>query len=419
MPNIAVEGRIFGFHLEPYYLPLVLPGAVRTPGSDATTVENAQDGTTVFTVTLDKVQRGEQFEGLDGLQAQLLPEDQLKQALVDAEQSKGFFEPASQAGEDAEAKSLLQQALRSQGLVTVADNDGEAALDDEMISTQQATVKDTANAPGFGIGLGGKARGALIPAGCADTRNVLEVADPGSTEPAARYAAAVAYEEERWDEGIYMDNYLDIDGELDHVLRFTPTIPASDTAEVGGEAQTVEALAVVVELLFALSYDERTNEGEATVESGWTIAKLSRSLSASSPPRSAETLDAVVAATLVGCVRRALTVPLYRHWRLAQACIDDTLLRLRAGRAHVISCLHQIASRLDAGDDAVLQRLQQIWIAPLLAQPPSAEQLQQLSQSIEAVRSGLAKDTVGGEWDLEVVEQAAQQAYNDGEGGFV
>ncbi|SPO27982.1 uncharacterized protein UTRI_05125 [Ustilago trichophora] len=442
-PNVAVEGRIFGFHLEPYYLPLVLPGAVTRPASDAETIatvmtdsgassSSSQGGILQFRVTLNKVRRGEQFAGLEQLQPQLLPEDQLKQALADAEQSKGFFQPppgAADRSSDEAAKALLQQALRNQGLTTVNDDDGEAEID---VRATQAPSASSARGQSFGFGFGfrGKFTGTLIPGGCADARNVLEVSNPDTVEPAQREQAALAYEEQRWDEGIYMDNFLDIDGELKHLLRFQPRLPIANTSSAAASTETqidVEALALVLQLLFAFSYDERTNEGDPTVESGWTIAKLCRSLSASTLPQSctktATSLESVVASTLIGCVRRVLTIPLYRHWELAMACIRDTLGRIEAGKEHVNNCLHMIATRVEEGEDAILCRLSEVWIAGLIAQPPSQEQLEKLGTVLRNVmqqRNVISKQSVGGEeWDLDVLEEAAKQALEDGEGGFV
>lgn len=436
-PNIAVEGRIFGFYFDAYYLPLVLPGAVTRPASDAETLQSTgtTDGAGELQVKLNKVNVGEHFEGLDRLQPQLLPEDQMKQALSDAEQSKGFFQPrstnntgtAADADKEADeaAKALLQQALRNQGLTTMNDDDGEAAFDVEHPRAGTGKAASSAQGPGLGYGWKGSFKGPLIPTGSADTRNVLEVADPSSTEPSEREAAALAYEEERWDEGVYMENFLDMDGELAHTVRYRPTLAAARHSEnnIDDTSLDVEALALILQLLFAFSYDERTNEGDPTVESGWTIAKLSRSLAASTLPQTSSSLDETVLSTLTGCVRRALTVPLYRHWELAMACIDDTISRLTAGNGHVAHCLDQIGQRLGDGQDAILCRLSEVWVAPLKAQLPSQSQLSQLAENIRQVMQQgnvITKDSVGGqEWDLQVLEQAAKQALEDGEGGFV
>lgn len=414
-PNLAVEGRIFGFHFEPYYLPLVLPGGVTKAQLD-----NAKDGS--YRVTLTKQQSGENFAGLEGLQPQLMPEDQLKQAMGDAEGEKGFFAPppGDGGGEDEAANSLLQKALQSQGLTTVNDDDGEAAID----APQSQTAGASRSRESFGFGFKNRFHGALIPAGSADTRGVLEVDDPDTVSPLEREQKAVAYEEEHWDEGIYMDNYLDLDGELDHLLRFQSSISSAAIPCTDNEESTdIESLCLILELLFAFSYDERTNEGESTVESGWTIAKLSRSLSVSTRPHSCSTtLESAVEQVLVGCIRRALTVPLYRHWDLSIACIKDAIRWLGAGDIHVQHCLTDIVNRFEEGADPILSRLAEVWVRPLLTQLPTQAGLQKLRDRVTEVMNGdvITKERVGGErWDLEVCERAAKEAYESGEGGFV
>lgn len=455
-PNIAVEGRIFGLHFDAYYLPLVLPGSVTRPDSDAEAVRLVQAAKcesssskehVSWRVTLNKVQPGEHFDGLEQVQPQLLPEDQLKHALMDAEQSKGFFEPplasatssavgvraVEGASVDEAARALLQQAMQKQGLTSVNDDDGEGSMEDRMPvmqnvgPTNKVSSVESGGGLGFGFGWKGSFGGALIPGGCADKRNVLEVCDPKSVDPVEREKRAIAFEEERWDEGIYMDNFLDIDDELAPVLRFQPTIPPRTTSSAASSADAsvdVETIALVLQLVFAYSYDERTNQADPTVESGWTIAKLSRCLSSSVPahPTNSTSLESVILSTLIGCVRRALTMPLYRHWQLAIACIHDTLHHLDAGQSHLIDCLVAIESRLKTGQDDVLCRLAEIWLAPLIAHVPTTAHLDVAATCIRSVmRTGrvITKENVGQQWDLQVLEEAAQQAYQDGEGGFV
>ncbi|SJX64366.1 uncharacterized protein SRS1_15008 [Sporisorium reilianum f. sp. reilianum] len=468
MPNIAVEGRIFGLHFERYYLPLVLPGAVTRPASDAEALRiieqddsassSSHGDRIVFRVTLNKLNRGEHLEGLERVEPQLLPEDQLQQALSDAEQSKGFFQqPGSDrtgnidaglsagnnAAVDEAAKALLQQALRRQGLTTMNDDDGEAAMtpdgasqaDDEYSTTdsyassQSGDEHPSMRGPNYGIGWRGRFRGPLVPAGCTDTRKVLEIMEPHEIDAGKREVMAEAFEGMRWDEGIYMNDFIDIDDVVKYVLEYQPRIPpavASSSSSSSGDLDVdVEALELILQLLFAYSYDDRTNEGDPTVESNWTLVQLSRSLAVSTQPGfpAGAPLEKVVSSTLIGCVRRALTVPLYRHWELTMTCIHDMLRRLDAGEAYVRSCLERIAARLEEEQDAVLCRLSKIWVAPLLAHMPSQAQLDALAACIRRVMARgdvVTKKRVGGElWDLEVLEQAAKESYDDGEGGFV
>lgn len=53
-------------------------------------------------------------------------------------------------------------------------------------------------------------------------------------------------------------------------------LPKKELAEVKDPAAQLLGL---IDILFAYAYDFRTNEGESTVESGWTICTLSSTLS--------------------------------------------------------------------------------------------------------------------------------------------
>ena len=93
------------------------------------------------------------------------------------------------------------------------------------------------------------------------------------------------------------------------------------------------ALYGLFDVLFAYCYDVRTTEGEATVESGWTIRRLSSQLSyLDSAFESA--VDAAIA-----CTRRSLCYPLIRNFGLSAAVVKDVACLLKLGRPAVLRAL--------------------------------------------------------------------------------
>jgi hypothetical protein len=87
-----------------------------------------------------------------------------------------------------------------------------------------------------------------------------------------------------------------------------------------------------VDLIFAFAYDYRTTLGDPTVESHWTLRKLSATLSWF---EQFETLqDAVYT-----CIRRALAYPLYRHWGLCVQVVRDTQAIFRNGKRAILKGL--------------------------------------------------------------------------------
>lgn len=107
----------------------------------------------------------------------------------------------------------------------------------------------------------------------------------------------------------------------------------------------------LVDIIFAYAYNYRTTEGEGSVsellaislkcsalvhqvESAWTICKLSSTLCW------LEQFHGSVHEVLHYCVRRALCFPLYRHWELSLAVLQDTrnIFRLGMMDSQIQSC---------------------------------------------------------------------------------
>ncbi|KAJ7377905.1 Hsp90 cochaperone shq1 [Desmophyllum pertusum] len=73
----------------------------------------------------------------------------------------------------------------------------------------------------------------------------------------------------------------------------------------------------LVDIIYAYAYNHRTTEGENTVESSWTISRISSTFSWF------ETFSSVHD-VIISCARRSLSHPLYRHWSLVTAVVEDT-----------------------------------------------------------------------------------------------
>uniref|UniRef100_A0A0R3RS52 Protein SHQ1 homolog n=1 Tax=Elaeophora elaphi TaxID=1147741 RepID=A0A0R3RS52_9BILA len=100
----------------------------------------------------------------------------------------------------------------------------------------------------------------------------------------------------------------------------------------------------LIDILFAYLYDIRTTCGEHSSESGWTIAKLSPTLSYLVRWRTAKE-------SVIGAVRRSLCFPLYRHWVLSMKVLDDLKLLLRKGKSSLLQCLVDVHIILSTSGD--------------------------------------------------------------------
>ena len=164
----------------------------------------------------------------------------------------------------------------------------------------------------------------------------------------------------------------------------------------GGEEKST-ALALV-DLVFAYAYDHRTTYGEPTVESAWTVAKLSGTLSWFASWGS-------LGQVLKSCVRRSLVYPLHRHWGLALRVVKDTYRIMMLGRRAILRCLVDIRIMMEKSDQRFyLNRLYIDHFCVWIQQAPAAV-VQTLPRGIKWYQP--SKDSSG--WPLEEFERVAQE----------
>lgn len=96
-------------------------------------------------------------------------------------------------------------------------------------------------------------------------------------------------------------------------------------------------------ILFAYLYDLRATLAETNVESGWTIARISPTMSWF------EDFDTAQGSILTA-FRRSLAYPLYRNFDLSQLVLTDLKNVLRHGRIAVLYCLLSIKSIFERDD---------------------------------------------------------------------
>ncbi|KAJ3287755.1 Hsp90 cochaperone shq1 [Rhizoclosmatium sp. JEL0117] len=162
----------------------------------------------------------------------------------------------------------------------------------------------------------------------------------------------------------------------------------------------------LVDIIFAYCYDHRSMEGDTTVESAWTIAKLSPTLSCF------ETFS-TLNETLVACTRRVLSYPLYRHWGLCMKVKDDVAILFKLGKRALLKVMLAVR-RLMRGDDAcfVFDRLYiEDYCLWLQSDWVSDKVVKELGSEIQHL--AVTKESIG--WDLEALEELAKEIGNDEE----
>lgn len=106
----------------------------------------------------------------------------------------------------------------------------------------------------------------------------------------------------------------------------------------------------LLDILFAYCYDRRTTYYEGTCESGWTISKLSATLSCFDA--FTETREVIISS-----FRRCLTYPLYRNYSLAMKVFEDLKSLLGLKEKFLVKCLIEIRKIFLESEYYVLNRL--------------------------------------------------------------
>lgn len=380
--RIVAEGHTFGCFIEPVYLPLQFPCAVDSLGetcaldkpSPTCTYDAAAQ---TLTVRVKKRELG-QVAGLESLRPQILSNAEMAQMEKDAREHVEF----------------------PYGLMYTHEPLPHAYV--------------------------GMIRSGKVP--------ILDVADPTTMPLDARTTRAEDLETQKWDEGMYLDSYVDMDGEVQAVIAVTPkvlgNVPEPQLeASMGPVPCAKQASALLLQVLFAYLYEMHLSYNDASTESAWTLCKLCRSLSCFAEARPDETgLHDVLRASY----RRALTYPLYRSWALCErvqqemhALLSDTDVKSRL--LYMLRDIDGMLALAPTGTglaepmEMVLHVVWDVWLAPLQVWVQAVDNAE-LHALAAHLPIALSKEQIGspGEWDLALLEWAAREADEHGEaGGFV
>ena len=304
-------------------------------------------------------------------------------------------------GEGAEPSSDLKSArMPLIEVINDAKNDesekypeiqgSHAVIIGSCLSTLSVCLADeaTINVETQPYGFNGQYSGNL--AVCLDTENEInEIPDPQHTNNSQRHQIIQANETAKFDEDYYISDFWLTDSEIAGIIAMptfwselcasqengagskvkfiieptsSPADESSTTNAVGenkfglDEAHATALASLpkkeylisdpipiylgLVDILFGYCYDYRFTDGEFTVESPWTIGKLSATLSGLA---SFHSLDQ----TLISCISRSLVYPFYRSWSLANVIIQDVAMLLKLGQPAILRALLDTKARFD------------------------------------------------------------------------
>ena len=196
-------------------------------------------------------------------------------------------------------------------------------------------------------------------------------------------------------------------------MQLLSSVPATHIPPVKfasmDESQIQSTLLSLLDILFAYAYDHRTTGGDPTVESSWTVAILSPTLSWFDAYNVAKAVDGTEAAipidtpadVLLWCIRRSLVYPYLRSYNLGAMIADDAISILQGGRRVVLRCLLQLRKIFENSTGHYL--LNKLYIDPIIFWIQSIEEsvLSEFAGRIEKLgkdmqsNSSVWKDRIG------------------------
>lgn len=375
--EIDVEGENFLFVSSPYFLRLRLPGKiVENDGSKGSYTCDSGD----FNFTFDKENPGEHFENLDMITSLLAPKD-----IPDV----------------------------NPNLVEMLEEDGITIENEE--SNENEVEKF------FSFGFANKISSEFKDVG-SEFVQIFELRVPEQVPVNERNSLREKYENHKFSSDHYLADFFDDEligpylsatvewdsPNFNKDINFTEDevsilkdLPNKHYILTKKEHQQV--FLGLVDILFGYCYDKRTTLNESTVESGWTINKLSSTLCWFC---NFEDMKEV----LVACYRRALTFPIFRNFELCHKVKNDLVSLLKKGKKFVIKCVIDIYRIFNQSTDA-RYILNQLYIKDYLIflQKCQQEEFDQLCNNI--ANTEIKKNDLG--LELVELEEAAKMVEQD------
>ncbi|XP_016126599.1 protein SHQ1 homolog [Sinocyclocheilus grahami] len=408
--DIYIQGEDLKFYAKPYFLRLTLPGRIVEDGREKASFDIAKG---LFTLHVPKETAGQHFEGLEMLTSLLAPKgSRSAKPLVEdtgKEYSVGVLSEACGGGCEEEDE----------------EEEFDWQIEQEVYTETPAETLKEYHKYGFG-----NLRSGVFTRLQEELNEVIDVKDPDNTAPELRRRTRLDAETTIFCADHYLVNLYEDEEEIRNLLKFKPwwrelspdPSTHSDTSITFTEEEKEQmrkftnhsylldkkarfhAWLGLVDIVLAYVYDVRTTEGEHSVESAWTIRKLSGTLSWLETYHSVEDV-------LVSFGRRTLCYPLYRHFSLITRAVKDVACIFQSGKACVLKCLLAIHKIFRENDPAYI--LNDLYITDycIWIQRVKSKHVLALAESLHNAK--LQKNHL--DLELEILEQAAELAMKEEE----
>ncbi|KAJ8715569.1 hypothetical protein PYW07_010051 [Mythimna separata] len=370
--EIDVDGDNFLFVSSPYFLRLRLPGRI-VDNDSAKGSYSCDSGD--FNLTFDKEIPGEHFANLDMITSLLAPSD-----------------------------------------IPDINPDLVEMLEDEITVENGNNEDENNHADKFTYGFANKLTTEFSNIGV-EFPQIFELRVPETVSIFERNIKRVKHEDDKFSTDHYLADFYDDELLEPFLTAIAPWCNQNFNKEIEFSEEEVsilkelpnkhyllskkeykQVLYGLVDILYGYCYDKRTTLNESTVESGWTINKLSSTLSWFCTFNDMRQV-------LIACYRRALIYPIFRNFQLCVKVKNDLVTLLRKGKKFVVKCMIEIYQMFNASNDA-RYILNQLYIKDYLVflQKCRNEELDELYNNIANIE--ITKNDL--DLDLEELEEAAE-----------
>lgn len=355
--EMVVNDNVFVFSLPPYYLRLRFPKQL---------IES-EDSTSEFIpkeecikIRVSKLNKGEFFPDLD-LSAKLLAR---------------LNEPTSTSIANSTPGNLIEEMdIENNGMIEEHEKIEQEAIDYnwEIPQTMPNALTDLKKSIKYGFN--NQYSDYLTPS-LANGNDINEISDPDHLQPDDRIMERLIQENIKFDMEYYANDYITvkyltdesnkeefgINNALSFISPFNELFQSSEsknnikitfTQEEQDQMNNLPKKKYLIDdprslyytilcILFAYSYEISSFNGETTIESAWTIGKLTPQISCldsqliQSNNKTEKNMIRVIVLTMA---RRALDYPLYRHFDLIKKSWIDVYWILRCGKRGVLKAL--------------------------------------------------------------------------------
>ncbi|KAL0480087.1 hypothetical protein AKO1_007255 [Acrasis kona] len=421
----SIVDNVFHFYVKPYFLRLTFDHELSEDGTDSCKYDIESN---VVIVQLPKKNKGEHFNDLNMLTKLLsggtkeIP--QVKKPLIEVIGG----EDSNLDGEEEQGGKLDR---REDFDFEWKQNIPKPFSDSSLLDLEEPTVNIESKDLHPRYGFNNSHSKFFSSLGDGYASEIIDLPDPDTVLNTDRPSIQHMRIEEEFDADYYVSDFVMNQDVLD-VLKFKPRYQKEYKKKLKGNAslkwndvekQTMMNLPKkeyliederkvylgLVDLLCSYCYNHRTTQGENTVESGWTLCKLSSTLSF------LQEFDQL-SLCIDTFIRRTLTYPLHRNFDLAVLCAKDVCTILRTGKDSVLRCLMEMKFVLEHSQDRyILCKLYiddyAVWI-----QRENDLRLEKLASEVENYANELKKSNFNiGEYNIEWLDNFAIECEKNGE----